>query len=304
MSLIDLHIHSNFSDDGQYSPAELIDKCLQAGIKYISIADHNSVKGIPKAITAARWKDLEVIPAIELDCLIGQKNLHLLGYGINYTNPLFTKVEDDILNQDRLASTTRMSLIRDLGIEFDDKVIESLSVNGIVNGEMIAEAAMTYDVDHKNPLLQPYYEGGERSDNPNANFYWDYCHQGKPGYVEVKFISIDEAVKLIKDNGGVPVLAHPGIIVGEDLDLLQNIVSSGVQGIEVYSSYHSNEQVEYYKKFALEQKVLQTCGSDFHGKNKPNIYLGATGCEEQEEEIITFIKKRIKNNRKNNYKQA
>ena len=111
--------------------------------------------------------------------------------------------------QEQDASKKRMKLVRELGIEFSDEVIESLSRNGVVNGEMIAEAAMLYDKERKNPLLQPYYENGYRSDNPYVNFYWDYCSKGKPAYAEVKYITLKEAIEVIEKSGGVPVLAHP-----------------------------------------------------------------------------------------------
>ncbi|MCS4480967.1 hypothetical protein JQ038_05535 [Clostridium botulinum] len=162
-----------------------------------------------------------------------------------------------------------MKLIRELGIYFSDEVITSLSRNGIVNGEMIAEAAMKFDKNHVNPLLIPYYENGSRSDNPYVNFYWDYCAQGKPAYVEIKFMDLQEAIKIIEESGGIPVLAHPGNNVKENMDLLESIISCGIMGIEVYSSYHSKEQVAFYREFALRHKLLLTCGSDFHGKLSP-----------------------------------
>ncbi|HSQ88796.1 MAG TPA: phosphatase, partial [Romboutsia sp.] len=130
-----------------------------------------------------------------------------------------------------------MRLVRELGIDFSDEVISSLSRNGVVNGEMIAEAAMKFDKEHTNILLKPYYENGSRSDNPYVNFYWDYCAQGKPGYAEVKFISLQEAVKVIEESKGVPILAHPGNNVKENPSLLEAIIACGVKGMEVYSNY-------------------------------------------------------------------
>lgn len=186
-----------------------------------------------------------------------------------------------------------MKLIRELGIDFSDEVIDSLSRNGVVNGEMIAEAAMEFDKKHKNPLLMEYYENGSRSDNPYVNFYWDYCAQGKSAYAEVKFIDLKEAIKIIEESGGIPVLAHPGNNVKEDINLLKDIISCGIKGIEIYSSYHSKEQVTFYKEFALKNKLLLTCGSDFHGKTKPSISIGGTDCENKEEIIISKLKEFI-----------
>lgn len=290
MSYVDLHMHSFHSDDGEFSPRDLVNLCLERKVKYFAIADHNSVKGIEEAKEYCKDKDIEVIPAVELDCTINGVNLHLLGYGIDYNNPIFHKIEEDIILQEQTASKKRMKLIRELGIDFSDEVINALARNGVVNGEMIAEAAMEFDKEHENPLLQPYYENGSRSDNPYVNFYWDYCAQGKPAYAEVKYISLEEAIKIIEESGGVPILAHPGNNVKERDDLLQSIISCGVKGMEVYSSYHNEAQVEYYKKNALKHNLILTCGSDFHGKTKPSIRIGSTECENKEEIIISELK--------------
>ena len=290
MSYIDLHMHSYYSDDGEFEPKQLIDLCLEKNIKYFSIADHNSVRGIKEAKEYCVGKNINIIPAIELDCTFNEINLHVLGHGIDCDKTVFYDIEDNIIKQEQFASKKRMKLVKELGIDFSDEVINSLSRNGVVNGEMIAEAAMKFDKNHENPLLMPYYENGSRSDNPYVNFYWDYCAQGKAAYAEVNFISLQEAINIIEESGGIPILAHPGNNIKENINLLEQIISCGIKGIEVYSSYHSKEQVEFYKKFSLKHKLLLTCGSDFHGKTKPSIVIGGTDCEGIEDKIISQLK--------------
>ena len=289
MSYIDLHMHSFYSDDGEFEPKTLVDLCIDRKIKYFSIADHNCVKAIDEAKLYCKDKEIEIIPAIELDCTFDGVNLHVLGYGIDYHSPIFNEIQENIVLQEQTASKKRMELIRKIGIDFSDELIGTLSRNGIITGEMIAEAAIQFDMDHTNPLLQSYYENGFRSDNPYVNFYWDYCAQGKPAYAEVKFISLQEAIKVIEENGGVPVLAHPGNNLKENTCLLEAIIACGVRGIEVYSSYHREKQVAFYKEFALKHKLLLTCGSDFHGKTKPSISIGCSSCENNEEGIILAL---------------
>lgn len=294
MSYIDLHMHSNYSDDGEFYPKELVELCLERGVKYFSIADHNSTKGIAEAKEYCKDKDITIIPAIELDCTIDGVNLHLLGYGVDYKSDDFEIIEENIIAQEKVASKERMRLVRGLGINFEDSVIESLSKNGVVNGEMIAEAAMLFDNNQENQLLKPYYKGGVRSDNPYVNFYWDYCSQGKSAYAEVKYISLQEAVRVILDNGGVPILAHPGNNVKENRELLEKIISCGVKGLEVYSSYHNEKQTEFYRNFSINNNLIITCGSDFHGKTKPSISIGEISCEDNEEKIIEELSKKFK----------
>ena len=289
MSSIDLHIHSYYSNDADFSPTKLVELSLMKGLTYAAIADHNSVKAIDEVLTAAAETALTVIPAIEMDCVLDGVVLHLLGYGIDQSDPIFSEIEEDLHQQEKDNSARLVKLVRRLGIEFDDEVIESLAFDGVITGEMIAEAALRYDSHNDNPLLDPYRGEGDRSDNPYVNFYWDYCSQGKPAHVPIDFILIDRAIEIIQSNHGVPILAHPGINVKEDLAFLERIVEKGVAGMEVYSSYHNGAQVQFYKEAALEKDLLVTCGSDFHGKNKKSIKIGGTDCEGQEEKIISGL---------------
>lgn len=294
MSYIDLHMHTFYSDDGEFSPKDIVEFCLNKGLKYFAIADHNSTKGVEEGMAYSEGKGIEIIPGIELDCTIEGTNLHVLGYGIDYKSEDFLKLEEGIIAQEQEASKRRMEKVRALGIHFSQEVIDKLSRNGVVNGEMIAEAAMEFDKERKNPLLAPYFQGGNRSDNPFVNFYWDYCSQGKPAYEKINYISLSEAIDIINRNGGIPILAHPGNNVKEDRKILDKIIESGVKGMEVYSSYHSKEQEEFYKEYALNKGLIVTCGSDFHGKTKPSISIGSTECDSREEEIISNLKnKRI-----------
>ncbi|MEN8076408.1 PHP domain-containing protein [Clostridioides difficile] len=293
MSYIDLHMHSNYSDDGEYSPKELVELCLEKGVKYFSIADHNTTKGIAEAKEYCKDNKISIIPAIELDCTIDGVNLHLLGYGINYESNIFDKIESNIIAQEQVASKERLKLIRKLGIEFDDDVIKRLSKNGVVTGEIIAEAAMLFDKNKENHLLKPYFKGGIRSDNPYVNFYWDFCSQGKVAYAEVKFISLQEAIDIITKNGGIPILAHPGNNIKEDKGLLEKIISLGVKGIEVFSSYHTEKQRDFYFDFAIKNNLIITCGSDFHGKTKPSIRVGDISCNNNEKQILEKLKSKI-----------
>jgi predicted metal-dependent phosphoesterase TrpH len=289
MATVDLHIHSNYSNDGEFTPDQLVALCLQAGLTHAAIADHNSVKAIDEALNAAEGSGLMILPAIEMDCEIDGINLHVLGYGVDHTNPVFSEIEADLHRQEQENTVQLMSLVRQMGIEFDQGLVEDMAFDGVVTGEMIAEAALLYDAEASNPLLDPYRGDGDRSDNPYVNFYWDYCSQGKPAYTPMEFISLSQAISIIRSNHGVPVLAHPGVNVKENDASLKKIIVEGVLGIEVYSSYHNREQVRFYRQIAQSKDLLVTCGSDFHGKTKKSIKIGDTGCDDQEQSIINRL---------------
>jgi len=290
MSYIDLHIHSNYSNDGEYSPAEIISMCYENGLKTVAISDHNSVKGIREAKCKANELGLDLISAIELNCIHKGINIHILGYFIDEEYPEFLNNENMILEQEQRASKKRIDLVRNLGINVDLEEIAKLAVNGVVTGEMIAEVSLNDEINKNNDLLRPYFKGGIRSDNPYVNFYWDFCSQDKPAYIPIQYINLNEATLYIVKSGGIAVLAHPGINIGEDECILKDIINQGICGIEVYSSYHSDHQTEFYKNKTKELNLAVTCGSDFHGKIKPKIKVGSVSCEGREAEIINSLR--------------
>lgn len=141
-----------------------------------------------------------------------------------------------------------------------------------------------------NPLMAPYYSGGNRSENPFVNFYWDFCSKNKPAYAPVEYIPLKEAVGIIIESGGVPVLAHSQNNIGLDEEALVRIIGQGVKGIEVYSSYHDRTAVHNYERLADKHDLLKTVGSDFHGKTKPSIKLGHIGCDSIEQALYNMLK--------------
>lgn len=289
-SWIDLHMHSNISNDGDFTPAELMKKCSEAGLKVIAVADHNSVKGVQEALKAAEKYNLKVIPAVEIDCTYGEYNLHVAGYNIDYTNNIFKEIEKSILEQEIKAGNKRMELVKKAGFFFNEEKVRALSPDGTITGEMIAEVILTDERNNNNLLIQPYLKGGNRSDNPYVNFYWDWCSKGKPAYVEIKYITVKEAVDIIHKTGGKAVFAHPNNNIGMNEKVFSEIISNGIDGVEAYSSYHSPEAVKFYVEMADKHNIAVTCGSDFHGKTKPAIKLGNIFCDNREDEIFSFVK--------------
>ena len=278
---VDLHMHSIKSDDGEYSGEQLMKLCYQAGLKIVSIADHNSVAAVADAKITASALGLTLISAIEINCVIDEVELHVLGYGINEADTSFTILRESLLKQEQAVAQTRIQLAKDLGLYLDEEKIYALSHEGCVTGEVIAEVALMDE--RNNEFMKAYLPGGTRSDNPYVNFYWDYCSQGKPAYVKIDYMSLKEAVDMIHNAGGIAILAHPGNNTKENISLLDKIFSYGVVGLEAYSSYHTPKQIEFYRHYAHIHQLSITAGSDFHGKTKPSIHLGEMLCDHQEE---------------------
>ena len=289
-SYVDLHMHSFYSDDGEFTPAQLVDMCHEAGVKIMAIADHNWVKANDEAKKRCEELGMTYIPAIEIDCSYEGLNYHVVGYGIDYHNPVFNQLGENVEKQELACSAKKLELTNALGFDLKKEQLDALSPNGVFTGEMFGEALLADEryIDHE--LLKPYREGGSRSDNPFVNFYWDFYAQGKPCYTEVKFPSLEETVKMINDHGGIAILAHPGNNLKGRFELFDDMVKAGIQGVECFSSYHTEEVNEYFYNKAKELNILYTCGSDFHGKTKPAIVLGGNGCKDPKE-VEDYLKK-------------
>lgn len=275
---IDLHMHSLYSDDGEFTPTQLVEKCYDAGIRIMAIADHNSVKAIDEAKSVAKEKGILYIPAVEIDCTYEGINLHVLGCGIDYHHHDFVELEDNVLNQELACSMEKLELTNALGFHLTKEDLDALSDNGVYTGEMFGEVLLGKEEYKDHELLKPYREGGSRSDNPFVNFYWDFYAQGKPCYTEIKYPSLKETIELIHKHGGKAVLAHPGNNLKGQFEVFDDMMKLGYDGVECFSNYHSPETVEYFYQKGQEYNIMTTCGSDYHGKTKPAIELGECRC--------------------------
>lgn len=292
--MIDLHMHSRYSDDGEYTPTELVEQCARAGVHMMSVTDHNCVKANEEAQKAAEKNGIRYLSGIEIDCTYEKVNFHVLGYGIDFRSSDFEAIEKNVAGQSAQASMERLEKTQALGFsritEEDMLVMEEGNYwQRNWTGEMFAEKllAMPEYADH--PLLAPYRPGGERGDNPYVNFYWDYYSQGKPCYAKTDYPAMEEVIDTIHRNHGKAVLAHPGVNLRGKEFLLEDMLRLGLDGIEAFSSYHSPEQAQAFYRAAREHNVFVTCGSDYHGKTKPSISLGQHGCTVPEEEMEEML---------------
>ena len=287
MGKIDLHMHSVISIDGELEPEEVVRRAQGQGIEAMALTDHNTVRGTKRALKEAEAFGIRLVEGVELDCVLGKRNLHLLAYGIDPENPVFAEIEGEILDQERRFSARRLEIFHEMGLKFDDDWVLSQNQYGLAVPEDIAMSALGDPGNEGCELLAPYRPGGSRSGNPYVNFYWDFASQGKAAYLKVSYRSFDELNRRMLDQGAVTVIAHPGATVDRDEDAIRYMVRAGVKGMEAYSSYHTPEQRAYYIGLARELGIAVTAGSDFHGRSKPSIRPGDTGCDGEAEREIT-----------------
>lgn len=269
----DLHIHSVYSSDGELNINNIADKCRATGIRVFSITDHNSVKGIEEAENIATRYEMKFIPGIEIDCNYNGTDLHVLGYHIDGKNNVFKTLEEEINLKVKESFGDMIQNLLKLGFKIDEKSVLKKANGKLPTGELIIEVMLS-DEKFYTPLLDPYMEGGEKSKMPYIDFYLDYFSQGKPAYVPVKFMDFKDAIALITNTGGIPVIAHPGLNFKGRENIAAELLEQGAHGLEVFNNYHDLEQICYFAELVVKRNAIMTAGSDFHGKTKPAIGIG------------------------------
>jgi predicted metal-dependent phosphoesterase TrpH len=261
----DLHLHSKYSFDGEKEVSEIIQKAKKNNIEYIAITDHNEIAG---SLELLEDDSIKSISGIENDCYDGTIIHHILGYGCDLTQPVFQDIRNNYKHELSILTKKRIDVFNKLfSLDLSLEEIEKEYPNILITNVEITK----YMFKHKShPMFIPYISG-EKKNNALANFYWDYCALGKPAYIEMSLPSTQQIIDIIHQSGGVAIIAHP-MIMGVELSYYDKLV--GIDGIEACSSYHSPQQVQEVLAYAKQRELLISCGSDYHGINKPNISLG------------------------------
>lgn len=273
MNKTDLHIHSAYSNDGELSVSQIAERCIENSVDTFSLTDHNCVRGNREATEIAKALNLDFIPGIEVDCAFNGIDLHVLGYGINWQSADFEELKKDVYHKVMDSFSTMIDNLERLGIKVNADEVLNKAAGQLPSAELIAEVLLG-DAKYNYPQLLPYRKGSARGDMPYINFYLDYFAQGKPAYVKVDYMNYKEVIELITDNGGVPIVAHPGLNLKGKEELVEKLLDGGAQGLEVFNNYHNDGQMDYFARMVKQRGALMTAGSDFHGKTKPLIQVG------------------------------
>jgi len=244
--MIDLHTHTSHSD-GDVTASELLLRAAERGIRTISITDHDAVSAIDEAQSIACKAGVDFVPGIEITSGSKHCQLHFLGYFFDHTNAKFVSRLQE-LQDARLARAERIVAKLNL-IKIPLKLESVLGKSGMQNSigrphianTMVEEGfADTYD-----------------------EVFQKYIGIGRPAYEANHPFPPEEAIRMISEAGGLSFIAHPSHYVNEDM--LYHLIKLGLDGIEVVHPSHSSTETDYYKKFADENSLLKSGGSDFHG---------------------------------------
>lgn len=285
MAQIDLHIHSAWSSDGELAAEAIVEQCAARGLRAFAITDHNSVRGVACAARLAPQRGMRFVAGIEIDCNYAGTDLHLLGYGIDARSADFAQLEEEIRAKVEASFGGMIDNLLRLGFRVDPAAVLEAAGEQLPTGELIAEV-MLGDPQYDSPLLAPYKPGGSRSDMPYINFYLDYFAQGRPAFVPVDYMPFGEAVELVRDNGGIPIVAHPGLNLRGRERVVEELLDRGAAGLEVFNNYHTAEQADWFARTVVQRRRWMTCGSDFHGKTKPRIAIGEFARDERYDGLL------------------
>lgn len=251
----DLHVHSTASD-GTVKPQQIVQQAHEIGLSAISLTDHDTIDGIQPAVQAASGiRGLEVIPGIEINTTWNKSEIHVLGYYIDVSSDELRNAIDYLKQAREERAREIIKKLGKMGIFLSFERILEFAPSGTIGRPHIAQAMV--DAGYV-PSIKEAFE--------------NYLDSGKPAYVPRYKIAPFRAIEVIKKAGGVPVLAHPGLVNNDDLvfDLIEN----GILGIEVYYPKHTQEMIRKYSLLCDEHGLIKTGGTDYHGPGMEYPPLG------------------------------
>lgn len=259
MKYIDLHVHSNKSD-GTLSPTQIVELAKTLDLYAIALTDHDTISGIDEAMEAASILGVILIPGIEISSEFNGGDLHILGLNIDYKNVAFNKLIDILQDERKQRNVRIIELMRQDGVDIsENKLRDKFGDASITRAHFARYLVETGYINHKDMAFAKY------------------LNKGRPYYVPRQRVSPKDAINIILEAGGHPVLAHPLLYgLGRDrlMSLFNYLKELGLQGIEALHSLNSPADDRMLLGAAKRYDLFITGGSDFHGANKPNIQLG------------------------------
>jgi predicted metal-dependent phosphoesterase TrpH len=257
----DLHSHSCISD-GTLPPEKLVERAAEQGVELFALTDHDEVGGLPEAEAAARRVGLPFVPGVEVSVTWGATTIHVVGLGVDYRDGSLDRQLDSV-------RSGRVQRAQEMGAQLAEAGIDGAYEGALVyagNPEMISRTHFA------RYLVETGYCRDVR------DVFSRFLVEGKPGYVPHAWASLEHAVQMIRDAGGVAIVAHPGryrIATLALYELLSEFRQVGGTGIEVATSNHTERDMRRFADMAREFGFEASGGSDFHGPGEAeNVELG------------------------------
>ncbi len=248
----DLHTHSIISD-GTFTPAEVVRTAARAKIKLLALTDHDSILGVKEAVETGKAVGVPVLPAVEMDNE-WHHELHIIGLDVDPENPTLLRALEIARARRERRNRIIYSKLKEAGYDVQETVGREESTTTKLH---IAHALIKL---------------GFATDVRDA--FARYLRPGQVGYYAEPRFTPQQVIDIIHLADGLPVLAHPCHIRDNPHGLVRELASMGLMGIEAYYPTSSQRQTELYVSLARQCNLLVTCGSDFHGNNRPGVPVG------------------------------
>lgn len=254
---VDLHLHTTASD-GTLSPSELVHKAVSLELSALSITDHDSFGGIDEATAVAREHDIELIPGVELSSYYRGQDVHILGYFIDYRDPVLTERLRYLRESRELRARKIVEKLSDRGAEVTWADVEKYAKGEAVGRPHVAQALV------------------DRGVVGNISEAFElYLGRNGPAYVPKYVLDLEDIFDIIHGAGGLASLAHPNHW-GADRKVIEKLSDRGLDAVEVWHIDHSEEDTRLYTEIANELGLLLTGGSDCHGARKKHGFVIGT----------------------------
>ena len=253
----DLHTHSYMSD-GTLSPREVVRAAHDAGVELLALTDHDSFAGCLEAADEGKKLGVTVISGIEIDTWNGEEEIHMLGLDFDMENAELCEALRRQMEKRAERTAAIIKKLRALGYDVSQS---ELSCRGTMTRLTIANLLV---------------KNGFATDRSDA--FKRLIGAGKPAYADFERIDSEEAIRLINGAGGISVIAHPCKMHGNPHAAIAKLACAGLWGVEAFYPSSTQGQKELFISIAAQNGLRTTCGSDFHGANRPNVTVGMS-CE-------------------------
>ena len=260
MAWIDLHTHSRYSD-GTYTPAGLIDLAAKRKLAAVALTDHDTVAGVAEFLEYAAQRNVPALGGVEISAWHGELTIHILGYGLDHADPRLLARLAELQTARHQRNLGIFDKLRQLGVQAELSEIAQQE-NGQIGRPHIARLLV------RKKIVRTTHEAFSR-----------FLKRGGAAYVESLRIHATDAIRVVREAGGLAMLAHPAIIDAR-LDAVAELVRlfkpEGLSGLEAYYPTHTRKQAKALLALAAEEDLLVSGGTDFHGDMCHGAPLGGT----------------------------
>lgn len=251
-------MHSSCSD-GTVTPGGLALLAKKNRVSVASLTDHDTVSGVGEFLAFSKKYGVKALSGVEFSAQY-PVTMHILGYGFDHLDPSLLSELDELRRNRDMRNGLIVQKLKALGVQISLEEVKRESKGGVVTRPHVARV-----------LISKGYASSIK------DCFDRYLGKGAPAYVPRKSLSPERCLSLIKDSGGVGVLAHPFQTtqdISELKDILTDLKSMGLWGLECISGNQSAENIYKYMALAAELGLQCTAGSDYHGANRKSVSMG------------------------------